>query len=292
MIGLMSKLKCLLLLSLLVSPVLAQKLSGRLGNPARPFILNAEILHEGSYELQRKTTIVSPATNWVTLTNFNSFPGTNSFSDTRTNRQVAYRLVRLNVPPAVTSHPNGTTNLVNQEVRLEGAGSGSWPLRFQWLRNGQPVQGATSNRLVFSGRENLSGTYHLLVSNLWGLELSHPAIVKSIDPVATNISGRKIRYVIKGAQGSYIGSGNFETTYHTLGNYFTVGNIVELNDSGFWQYGILNEPATSRILLTSSFVYPNNAIIDLTFTNSAGGKFILQEFDHSGSQFGDFTLID
>ncbi len=289
----MSKLKCVLAFLLVVSPAFGQKLSGRVGNPAaKTYIVSSEILHEGTFELQRAFSLASNGSSWVTLTNFNSFPGTNTFSDARTNHHGVYRLVRLNVPAVVTSHPVGVTNLVNQEVRLEGSATGSWPLRFQWLRNGQPIDGATSNKLIFSGREHLSGNYHLLASNAWGLSLSTPAVVKTINPVVTNISGKKIRFVVKSAQGSYIGVGSFETTYHALGNFYTVGSRVELNDSGYWQYGLLNDPAMSRIFLTGSFIYPNNALIDLTFTNTASGKFSLQEFDHAGGQFGDFLFID
>jgi hypothetical protein len=285
----MSMLKCALAFLLSVSPILAQKLTGRIGNPAaRTFVIYAEIKDEGSFELQRASTISS---SWLSITNFNSFPGTNVYSYARTNNHHFYRLVQLNIPPVITNQPTGTTNLVNQEVRLEAAATGSWPLRYQWLKDGQPVAGATSNKLIFVGKENLSGNYNLLVSNSWGLALSSAAAVKSVNPVATNIAGKKIRYVIKGAVGSYISSGNFEATYNAQGFYNATGSSVFLNDAGNWQYGLFSGQNIGRIIY-SSFIYANGAAIDLTFTNVNTGTFTLQEFERGGGQFGDFSFIE
>src|SRR5688500_14926626 len=114
----MSKLKCVLILLVFVSPVLAQKLTGRLGNPARPFTITAEIQHEGSFELQPS---VDSLTNWLAVTNYNSLPATYTFSDSRTNKIAPYRLVSLNIPPAITTQPVGATSYAGQQVQLEGA---------------------------------------------------------------------------------------------------------------------------------------------------------------------------
>ena len=280
---------CAVFLLLLVSPVLGQKLTLRKGSDAaKNVIIAAPVLHEGSFQLQEVPDLFA---SWTTVTNFNAFPGTNTFSFLYTEKQRFYRLVRLNEPVAITAHPAGTTNLVNEEVRLEAAATGSWPLRYQWFRNGQAVPGATSNRLVFSGRTDLSGNYHLRVSNLWSSALTSTAVVKTINPVATNIADRKIRYVIKGAQGSYINSGTFDTTYYGQGHYTTVSTSQNLNDAGNWQYGALTTPGAGRILLQSFFIYPNGAIVDLTFTNTTGGTFNLQEVNRGGRQFGEFVFV-
>lgn len=287
----MRKLKCVLGLLLLVSPVLGQQLSVRLGNPvAKTTVISAEIKHEGSFELQRTTSL---PTNWASIATFNSLPGTNTFTDARTNNRAFYRVFRLNLPPVVTAHPSGTTNFVNQEVRLEAAATGSWPIRYQWMKDGQPVVGGTSNKLTFPGTVGLSGNYTLLISNLWGLALSSPAIIKTVNPVATSISGKKIRYVVKGAQGSYVSNGSFETIYNSAGFFNTVGSRVDLNDAGSWQYGTFPNQPIGRVLIgNDSFIYPNGAAIDLTFTNFTAGTFNLQAANRPGSQFGDFTFID
>src|SRR5689334_9481177 len=113
--GRMLKLRCVLLLLVLVFPAFAQKLSGRLGNPARPFTITAETPDEGSFELQRS---LGGLTNWIAFTNYNTLPSTNTFGDVRTNKLSFYRLVRLEVPAAITSQPTGATNYVGQEIQL------------------------------------------------------------------------------------------------------------------------------------------------------------------------------
>lgn len=284
----MSKLKCLLILLVSVYPAFAQKLTGRLGNPARPYIVTAEILDEGSFQLQRS---LGALTNWVAFTNFNSFPGTNTYGDVRTNPQSYYRLVRLNIPATLTNEPVGATNFVGHQIELQGGGTGSWPLRFQWLKNGQAVAGATSNKLVLTGTLAESGNYSLLISNLWGLDLSAAATVKLVNPVATNLAGRKIRYVIRGGQGGVVASGTFDTTYSSLGSYSAVSNNSFLNDQGFWQYVYSLSQPLSRITIGGSFLYPDGTFTDLTFTNDTSGTFSTQVPNTSARQFGDFSFI-
>lgn len=285
----MSKLKCLLILLVSVYPAFAQKLSGRLGNPARPFIVTAEILDEGSFQLQRS---LGALTNWVAYTNFNSFPGTNTYGDVRTNLQSYYRLVRLNIPAALTNEPVGATNFVGHQIELQGGGSGSWPLRFQWMKNGEAIPGATSNKLVLAAAALTdNGNYRLLVSNLWGLDLSAVAAVKVANPVATNLAGRKIRYVIRGGQGGVVTTGSFDTTYTPLQTYSAVSNNAFLNDQGFWQYIFSLSQPLSRITISGSFIYPDGTFTDLTFTNETSGTFSTQVPNTSARQFGDFSFI-
>src|SRR5688572_29684286 len=69
--------KILWLLLLFVLPAHAQVVTGRPGSRlAKTFVLSAQILHEGSFQLQRS----DPGfTNWLVLTNFNALPGTNTY---------------------------------------------------------------------------------------------------------------------------------------------------------------------------------------------------------------------
>jgi len=285
----MSKLKCLLILFVSLYPAFAQKLSARFGNPARPFIVTAEILDEGSFQLQRS---LGALTNWVAFTNFNSFPATNTYGDVRTHPQSYYRLVRLNTPATLTNEPTGTTNFVGHRIELQGGGSGSWPLRFQWTKNGEAIPGATSNKLVLTAAAlTNTGHYQLLISNLWGLDLSVAAPVKVINPVATNLAGRRIRYVIRGGQGGMATSGSVDTTYNSIGSYSAISSNEFLNDQGFWQYIFSLSQPLSRITISQSFLYPEGTFTDLTFTNETSGTFSTQVPNTSARQVGDFSFI-
>lgn len=276
------------LLLFVALPLYSQTLTGRRGNPAaRTFNISAQILDQGSFQLQRSGPGL---TNWTGIADFNASPGTNGFSDSITNAHRFYRVVRFTEAPVITNQPVGLTNFYNQEVRLEVSATGSWPLNYYWYRDGVLLENSTSNVLVFAGHTNFNGTYRVGVSNTWGIVLSTPVSVKTIHPVATSIMGKKIQYVIKGQQGGFIGSGSFETTYGSL-NYQTTSANFNLNDSGQWQYGALN-PNIGRAIWTQGFVYPNGAFVDMTFTNLSEGTFNLQLPNINGRQFGEFKIAN
>lgn len=267
----------------------AQTLSGRPGNPiAKTYNISAQILDAGSFQLQRSGPGL---TNWTARATFNANPGTNGFSDTITNAESFYRLIRFTNAPAVTNGPVGTTNFYNQEVRLEVGYTGSWPIRIYWYHDGVLIPAATTNVYTFAGRTNLSGNYSVAVSNNWGIALSTPVSVKTINPVAATIRDKKIQHVIKGAQGGFISSGSFETTYGALG-YATTSSNFNLNDQGQWQYGVLNENTGRAVWLAGGFVYPNGAWLDMTYTNLTEGTFRLQIPNFDGFQSGDFKITN
>jgi len=279
--------KCFWLSLLTLAPICGQELTGRPSFRLPNYDISAKIEAEGSFELQRSGPGL---TNWTGMTNFNALPGTNNFSDSITNQQRFYRMVRFTNAPVITSLPAGTTNFFNQEVRLEAAVTGSWPLRLQWYKDTVRVDGATNATLVFPGRANLSGGYNLVASNSWGVDLTPTVQVKTVNPVATTILGKKIQYVIKGAQGGFISNGSFETTY---GNsvYNTTSANFNLNDAGQWQYGVLTENV-GRAILTGGFVYQNGAVVDMAFTNLTEGTYYLQVPNVNGWQFGEFKVTN
>lgn len=280
----------ILILGATAFPVFSQNLTGRPGNPAaRTYSISAQILDEGSFQLQRSGAGLS---NWTTHASFNAHPGTNGFSDTITNAQSYYRLFRLTNPPTITNAPVGITNFYNQEVRLQVGFTGSWPLRIYWYKDGELLPAATTNVLTFAGRTNLSGNYSVAISNNWGIALSTPVAVKTINPVAATVRDKKIQHVIRGAQNGFVNSGTFETTYGGFG-YTTTSSNFSLNDQGQWQYGALNENIGRAYWMPGGFVYPNGAYVDMTFTNLTEGTFNLRiPGSDTVRQFGDFRFTN
>lgn len=271
-----------------VSPLFAQKLTGRPSIPRlKTFFIDAQILDEGSFQLQRST---GNFTNWITLTNLNAVPSALTFSDAQTNSAQYYRLFRQTDPPVITIQPRGLTNYFGQLVRLEAVVTGSWPLRYQWYKNAQPIPGATSNVLSFAGKTELSGNYNLLISNLWNAVISSTVSVKTVNPVALDIAGRKIHFVVQTGQGDFPNSGTFDTVFDPSGFYTTQSSSVFLNDSGYWQYGLLNE-SLSRIYLPGSITYPDGAIT-LQFETSTNGNYSLVAPTRVGSQTGKFNFLN
>jgi hypothetical protein len=280
----MSKYLWLLLIS--GASLYAQVITGQKSLRLPNYNISAQILDEGSFQLQRSGASV---TNWIVVTNFTAYPGTNSFTDSSTNQQRFYRLMRFTQAAAITNQPVGLTNFYDQEVRLEAGVTGSWPLRVWWTKDGAVVPGATSNVLVFAGRVNLSGNYKLEVSNSWGTATSTAATVKTVNPVATSIMNKTIQYVIKGREGSgFLSSGTFQTVWGSLA-YTTTSTNIDLNDQGQWQYGTLNE-TTGRAIISGGFKYSNGTRMDMTFTNLTAGTYNF--YNSNGRQFGEFKVTN
>lgn len=49
------------------------------------------------------------------------------------------------IPPAITSQPSNQTVFEGEQAIFQVIADGSLPISYQWLRNGQPVSGATSS---------------------------------------------------------------------------------------------------------------------------------------------------
>lgn len=79
-------------------------------------------------------------------------------------------------PPVFTTQPISRTNYVGTAARLRVFAQGSEPLNYQWLRNGIPVLGATSNTLSLPSLQSTdAGTYSVVVSNQFGSSTSSDA---------------------------------------------------------------------------------------------------------------------
>lgn len=81
-------------------------------------------------------------------------------------------------PPSITTQPRGYSVPFGLPVTLAGAGSGSSPLRYQWLLNGNPVSNATNSSLTISNLALIDfGDYQLVVTNSGGAVTSIVASV-------------------------------------------------------------------------------------------------------------------
>jgi len=82
------------------------------------------------------------------------------------------------VPPTVSQHPASLNRGAGDPANLGVVVTGATPLSYQWLREGAPVEGATSPTLAI---ERLiaadAGTYRCRVTNAFGQALSNPATI-------------------------------------------------------------------------------------------------------------------
>jgi hypothetical protein len=278
----------MLLLSV-VLPSSAQTLSGQDQRPrSNTFRVTAQIAEAGTYELQKSSGSFA-TTNWLSVSNFNSLPRIFTYEEPYGGSRVRFfRMKRFTDPPVLTKQPSGATNYAGTQITLESGATGSWPLQFQWYRNGTLVPGATSATLSFSGTTALSGLYNFQASNPWGIVISSNALVQTTNPVATNIAGATIHFVITGASGDFPSSGYFDMLFDARGSFSTQASSVFLNDRGYWQYGIANGN-TSQIYMSSSFIYPGG-MITMTFQTATNGTYVLAAPGYSGGEAGTFVF--
>ncbi len=94
--------------------------------------------------------------------------------------------------PAFTTHPSSVSVPAGQTAVLSVTVAGSGPLAYQWLRNNDPVPGATTRTLTLNNVMAADGgSYRVRVSNTCGESMSNPAIltVTAACPCDWNASG-------------------------------------------------------------------------------------------------------
>ncbi|MBA4149314.1 MAG: immunoglobulin domain-containing protein [Verrucomicrobia bacterium] len=93
------------------------------------------------------------------------------------------RFLRLDSPPVITAHPKSQTANQGSTVTLTVQASGAPALGYQWLLNGTDLAGATANTLSFADvQSNDTGSYSVVVSNIWGIAISSNAILAVVIP--------------------------------------------------------------------------------------------------------------
>jgi hypothetical protein len=90
------------------------------------------------------------------------------------------------VPPSISAHPVGQTALQGTPVNFGVTASGTAPLSYQWLRNGNEINGATlSTYSLPTVQSSHAGSYTVRVNNAAGQPvISNPAAL-IVDLIAT-----------------------------------------------------------------------------------------------------------
>jgi alpha-tubulin suppressor-like RCC1 family protein len=176
----------------------------------------------------------------------------------------------------------------------------AYPLAFQWLFNGMPVNGATNKILNISGAQfSDNGAYVLVASNHFGATMSPPVTLTVLQPLPaitsqpTNLSvatGSNATFAVSAVglpelsyQWSYNGDDLTGATNSTL----IISNVTEAQ-AGVYAVRVMNSvgvAASSNVVLT---LQPVNVIIDNSQTTSSGPW-----FENFGSgQYGNSFLYN
>lgn len=95
-------------------------------------------------------------------------------------------------PPFITLHPSSTSVMQGAPLTLQVEAQGVEPLNYRWYRDGEPISqgGLQSSFTVANVTEDDAGNYHVVVSNVFGESISHPARVEfmRIEPVSLSFN--------------------------------------------------------------------------------------------------------
>jgi hypothetical protein len=85
--------------------------------------------------------------------------------------------------PEISSHPSSRVALEGWVVNLSVTASGTAPLAYQWLKDGDPIPGAIAAGLSLGPvSQDEAGEYSVRVSNDAGVAISNPAAVTVLVP--------------------------------------------------------------------------------------------------------------
>lgn len=88
-----------------------------------------------------------------------------------------------NSAPVINTQPNSVTVAIGQQANFNVSASGTAPLAYQWLKNGQAITGANAASYVINNVQNSdAGTYKVTVSNSIGSATSNDAILSIGNP--------------------------------------------------------------------------------------------------------------
>jgi len=88
--------------------------------------------------------------------------------------------------PAIVSQPQSRTVTAGDNVSFSVTASGTPPLSYQWLFDGDPIVGAISATLALNNAQpSQAGDYSVIVTNLYGSETSATAVLSVVVPPFT-----------------------------------------------------------------------------------------------------------
>ncbi len=171
------------------------------------------------------------------------------------------------VQPVITKQPVGRTAFENTRVTLSAGATGAAPLFYQWLKDGQPIEGATGLTLDLGNATlALAGLYQLRVTNSLGIAESDTiTVVVNPRPPATLVSEWKFENNLDdtsghGNEGTAVGSVEYVTGKYGQAIRLAPGNPVvnaaanglPLSRTDSWSINLwmnLSEPPTSLAYL-------------------------------------------
>jgi hypothetical protein len=187
------------------------------------------------------------------------------------------------VAPVITGNPASRTVLAGATVTFTGVATGTAPLRYQWLKNGAVISGATNAALTLASVTTAAaGSYQVRVSNAAGTVTSAAATLTVLNPA--RISGFTPT------------SGGVGTAVTISGSYFSGATAVTFNgvaapftvvSAGTLVAGVPAGATTGKIAVTT----PANTAVSASNYNVGSTKVVPRISGFSPSSGAVGTVI-
>lgn len=174
------------------------------------------------------------------------------------NYSIVLRDATGDVPPSIQAQSSGTTTIEGGALELSvTATGGSWPLAYQWYRDGSAISGATqpSHRISRTVPTD-SGSYTVNVRNQFGTVLSTPMVV-TVTPLPVTYDESPARQVVAPGQTLVLsvattGTGTISYQWHHQGREIagatsrTFTKTAALSDAGWYWVNVRDDVALRR----------------------------------------------
>ena len=89
--------------------------------------------------------------------------------------------ISQNIVPPVTSNPSSITVMVGQQASFSVSATGSFPLTYQWEKNGINIPAANASSYIINNTQYTdTGHYNVVVTNIYGSDTSNSATLTVI----------------------------------------------------------------------------------------------------------------
>ncbi|MFN0128556.1 MAG: CotH kinase family protein [Verrucomicrobiales bacterium] len=167
-------------------------------------------------------------------------PGTTALSPDTNPYLCGLAVVQVNsdpIPPMITGQPVALTRGVGDPATLSVAVVGTTPFTFQWLRDGDPVAGATRAKLEFNAVTTAdAGSYRCRITNAHGEALTEPATLTVFAPPTPLLAGLRGWWKFDETEGMTAGDASGFANHGTLVNFPASGAWVAGRTGGALQF--------------------------------------------------------
>jgi hypothetical protein len=150
----------------------------------------------------------------------------------------AGRSGKCKVPPSIITQPADQIVAQGSNTSFVVVATGTPALKYQWLKQGAVVPGATNASLNFTNVQSLAaGLYSVRVTNAFGSTISSNSML-TVEPLAIASSGGRLSYKQSGSQWDLKFTGTPGQTYKiqastNLVDWTTIGTATDLGGGNF-----------------------------------------------------------